>query len=104
MTPEQLETAARHACKLLDINPDMLTSSVDSNGIIRTYWQLFVPKIREAWAIQEAIRYVASQAQAKAFDASVGNQDVFGASVAPQNAGAFPVQTSAVPRSASGLL
>lgn len=68
MTPTDLETAARHACKLLDLNPD--GPAVFYGKRIMPYWEQFLPRVREAWAIQEGIRHAASQAQAKAFNAT----------------------------------
>lgn len=55
MTPEQLETAARHACKLLDLDPDKWIYRYDGPNQDRKQWQILASKVREQWAINSAL-------------------------------------------------
>jgi hypothetical protein len=61
MNESQIETAARHACKLLGLDPDTeVTNYVpDEQCEVRALnWQLLAPKVREQWAIMEGIHKV----------------------------------------------
>jgi hypothetical protein len=57
MDDKQLETAARHACTLLGI--DANECIYDENGWLQPRWTFLVPKVREQWAINSALQFVA---------------------------------------------
>jgi len=61
MDNQQIETAARHACKLLGLDPDGPTPTRQTVGRYLTEWEILAPKVREQWAILEGIDLVGRQ-------------------------------------------
>jgi hypothetical protein len=55
MTPDQLELAARHYCKLMGLDPDEIISV---EGALMPYyrWGLVSKELRVHWAMNEALK------------------------------------------------
>jgi len=55
MKDDQIELAARHACKLLGLDPDDNIPERGRDGFYLQTWEVIAPKVREQWAILRGI-------------------------------------------------